>query len=298
MEQNNPALKPDLFGQQIVLTKQCSEEQIKRYFTAVLKLSKSGDEFPVNLDEVWMLVYGQKSDAVSALKGNFIQDVDYQVLRKNPQNPKGGRPTDVYKLSVPCMEFFIARKVRVVFDVYRIVFHKVANSLTPSYQIEDPIKRAEAWIEEQKARQALERRNAEAEKLIAEQAPKVEYYDKVLQSSGTMTTRQVAASFGMTPNALNKKLCEIGIQYKQSRMYFLRAPYNSWNMSDVRTAAIEHSDGRIETRHYLVWNERGKKFLFMLYVNDFDVKRTHQAITPDFWMELVRPKSLLVGGRQ
>ena len=31
-------------------------------------------------------------------------------------------------LSVPCLEFFIARKVRSVFEVYRKVFHKVAES--------------------------------------------------------------------------------------------------------------------------------------------------------------------------
>ena len=30
-------------------------------------------------------------------------------------------------LSVPCLEFFIARKVRQVFEVYRQVFHKVAS---------------------------------------------------------------------------------------------------------------------------------------------------------------------------
>ena len=31
-------------------------------------------------------------------------------------------------LSVPCLEFFIARKVRPVFEVYRKVFHNVAKS--------------------------------------------------------------------------------------------------------------------------------------------------------------------------
>ena len=34
-------------------------------------------------------------------------------------------------LSVPCLEFFIARKVRPVFEVYRQVFHKVASGELP-----------------------------------------------------------------------------------------------------------------------------------------------------------------------
>ncbi|MER8077740.1 hypothetical protein ABS235_19910, partial [Acinetobacter pittii] len=48
-----------------------------------------------------------------------LENIDYQVLRKNAENQKGGRPTNEYKLTVSCMEFFIARKVRPVFDVYR-----------------------------------------------------------------------------------------------------------------------------------------------------------------------------------
>ena len=32
-------------------------------------------------------------------------------------------------LSVPCLEFFIARKVRPVFEVYRKVFHKVVDTV-------------------------------------------------------------------------------------------------------------------------------------------------------------------------
>ena len=74
------------------LTKQSSDSEIKRYFTAVLKLAKSREQFPVNLEEVWPLVYGKKSDAVQALQRDFIEDVDYQVLRQNPQTlMEGGR---------------------------------------------------------------------------------------------------------------------------------------------------------------------------------------------------------------
>lgn len=113
----------------IVLTKESSEKEIKAYFAAVLKLTESQNEFPVNLDEVWPLVYGKKSDAVEALKRTFIEGVDYQILRQNPQNSQNGRPTTDYYLTVPCMEFFIARKVRPVFEVYRQVFHTTAKNV-------------------------------------------------------------------------------------------------------------------------------------------------------------------------
>lgn len=106
----------------LILSKQSNENDIKRYFEAVLELSKSDNEFPINLDEVWMLVYPRKDHAVRALKENFIEGVDYQPLPKNGERSKSGQfisgGTD-YHLTISCMEFFIARKVRPVFEVYR-----------------------------------------------------------------------------------------------------------------------------------------------------------------------------------
>lgn len=133
----------------IQLTKQSSESEIKAYFIQVLNLSRSKEEFPVNLDEVWALAYKEKGKAVRALRTNelFVDGIDYQVFTPNgqktdgvfAQNGKksddaqddgrnvGGRPQNTYMLSVPCLEFFIARRVRSVFEVYRQVFHKVAG---------------------------------------------------------------------------------------------------------------------------------------------------------------------------
>lgn len=125
------------------LTKQSTALDIKAYFEEVLKLSKDSKEFPVNLDDVWPLVYAEKGKAVRALKSNelFVEGIDFILLAQNgkqdsplAQNGKrmangqfNGGDKVTYMLSVPCLEFFIARKVRPVFEVYRQVFHKVAS---------------------------------------------------------------------------------------------------------------------------------------------------------------------------
>lgn len=136
--------------EKIILTKESGKEDVKKYFTSVLELSKDSEEFPVNLDDVWMLVYGRKEEAVRALTSNeqFIQDVDYKVLRKSAENPMGGRPANDYHLTIPCLEFFIARKVRSVFEVYRKVFHHVAQGMQAVVSSkEDEIKCSLAWVE-------------------------------------------------------------------------------------------------------------------------------------------------------
>lgn len=131
------------------LTKQSTDQEIKAYFEEVLKLSKDSEEFPVNLDDVWPLVYSRKDKAVRALKEGelFIEGIDYIPLPKkgerlegNSLAPNGKRMANgqfngcdkvTYMLSVPCLEFFIARKVRPVFEVYRQVFHKIASGELP-----------------------------------------------------------------------------------------------------------------------------------------------------------------------
>lgn len=112
------------------LTLSSSTEEIKRYFKAILELSKSNLSYPVNLDSCWMLCYSEKGKATRALKENFIEGIDYQCLAQNGKTATGGYRTIEYHLSVSCLEYFIARKVRPVFDVYREVFHKV-NEIAP-----------------------------------------------------------------------------------------------------------------------------------------------------------------------
>lgn len=135
------------------LTKQSSDSEIKAYFIQVLNLSRSKEEFPVNLDEVWPLVYSRRDKAIRALRSGeiFMEGIDYQVFPQDGEKsdtfshlggkvqdddknekPKGsfsvmGRPQNTYMLSIPCLEYLIARKVRPVFEVYRQVFHKVAG---------------------------------------------------------------------------------------------------------------------------------------------------------------------------
>lgn len=107
------------------LTKSSTSEEIKTYFNAILRLAKASEKYPINLDEVWMLVYSRKSDASEALRRDFIENEDFVTVRQNPQ---GGKFTSIdYYLSVSCLEYFIVKKVRPVFEVYRKVFHKSAE---------------------------------------------------------------------------------------------------------------------------------------------------------------------------
>lgn len=183
--------------QNLILTKESNQNEIKSYFSAILELSKSDNEFPINLDEVWMLVYTEKGKAVRALKENFIEGVDFkvspkygeQVFAQNGKNPNGGRPTVDYHLTVSCLEFFIARKVRPVFEVYRQVFHGAAKMVQKELSRKELLQMA-LEAEEEKERLMLENKQQQAQ--IEANAPRVRFSQAVETSDRSILIGELA----------------------------------------------------------------------------------------------------------
>ena len=101
--------------------------------------------------------------------------------------------------------------------------------------------------------------------------PKAIYSDNVLDSVSCFTTTQVAKELGVTAQELNRSLCALHIQYYQSGQYMLYAEYAHMGLAKSRTrynAFLDSKcDGRKEkmgkavTHTYLVWTEKGRKFI-------------------------------------
>ena len=101
--------------------------------------------------------------------------------------------------------------------------------------------------------------------------PKAIYSDNVLDSVSCFTTTQVAKELGITAQELNSSLCALHIQYYQSGQYMLYAEYAHMGLAKSRTrynAFLDpNCDGRKEkmgkavTHTYLVWTEKGRKFI-------------------------------------
>ena len=75
---------------------------------------------------------------------------------------------------------------------YFIECENLVISNRASYQIEDPIKRAEKWIEEEKERQQLLLENQQKEQLLIEQQPKVVLADAVIASEEDIPLKDLA----------------------------------------------------------------------------------------------------------
>ena len=113
------------------LHKASGEAGIRQYFEAIVRLEREQKEkFPIDLDTVWELAYERKDHAVRILNDAFIKGTDFQHFPQKGEkhsDGRGMRPVEKYFLTVPAMEWFVARRVPAVFAVYREVFHQAAK---------------------------------------------------------------------------------------------------------------------------------------------------------------------------
>lgn len=111
----------------------------------------------------------------------------------------------------------------------------------------------------------LEEKAAAQERVIKEQAPQVEYCQRVLGSVSSYTITQIAKEFGWSGATLNRKLHEMGVQYKQNGQWLLYAKYQNKGYTD--TVTHEHMDalGHRRTEMRTLWREAGRQFIHSLF---------------------------------
>lgn len=95
-----------------------------------------------------------------------------------------------------------------------------------------------------------------AEMMEMEQAPKVEYHDKVLNSFGTYTPTQIANDYGISAMRLNNILKLKKIQFKVNTQWVLYQKYKNEGYAVSRTSST-----RGISRVQLVWTEKGRRFI-------------------------------------
>ena len=125
----------------------------------------------------------------------------------------------------------------------------------------------EQWVRLQKSAEEILGLEGDIDRMM----PKALYTDNVLDSISCYTTTQIAKELGCTAQELNRSLCACHVQYYQSGQYMLYADYAHLGLAKSRTrykammlpvdAAPGKKHGRVFTHTYLVWTEKGRKFI-------------------------------------
>ena len=106
--------------------------------------------------------------------------------------------------------------------------------------------------------------NKVQEQQIAELKPKASYYDLVLQCKDLLSMTEIAKDYGMSAKGMNKLLHDLGIQYKQSGIWFLYSKYQSNGYTQTKTQNYSKSDGSQGVTTHTYWTQKGRLFLYEL----------------------------------
>lgn len=159
---------------------------------------------------------------------------------------------------------------------------KTGSYNLPSYQIENPIQRAEAWIQEEKERQVLkeqakqlveESKNLEAQ--IEEDLPKVIFAMAVTESKRSCLVAELA-----------KIICQNGMEVGQNRLFkwlrkrgylgtkgeYYNQPMQRWveaGMFEIKKRTITKSNGDLITVSTPLVTGKGQVYLVNKFLKEY-----------------------------
>lgn len=103
-----------------------------------------------------------------------------------------------------------------------------------------------------------------AEQKVNELTPKATYYDKVLSDKSLVTITQIAKDYGMSGRAMNKKLHELKVIYKQGQTWLLYAKYQKTGWTHSETVMVPKKDGTEKAVLNTKWTQQGRLGLYEL----------------------------------
>lgn len=121
-------------------------------------------------------------------------------------------------------------------------------------------------LEELKAERAM-RKELEMTTLIqsqqiAELTPKASYCDIVLSCQDAVNISVIAKDYGMSAKRMNRLLHELGIQFKQGRIWLLYQQYAECGYTKTSTSTYQNSSGQECSAVHTKWTQKGRLFLY------------------------------------
>ncbi len=103
-----------------------------------------------------------------------------------------------------------------------------------------------------------------AEQRVAEYEPKISYLDSILESTDTVTITQIAADYGLSAVAMNKRLNELKIQHKVGGQWILYTRHQREGYTKSHTVKVPKADGTEKVVMNTKWTQKGRLFIYEL----------------------------------
>ena len=99
-----------------------------------------------------------------------------------------------------------------------------------------------------------------AEQQVNELQPKATYYDLILRNKTLLSITKIAKDYGLSGTAMNKKLHDLGVQFKQGKTWLLYQKYADKGYTQSQTFVDDTDTSRMST----YWAQAGRLFIYEL----------------------------------
>lgn len=219
-----------------------------------------------NMEDAWLKVCGRKfaltSQVVDMPNGGTREEPCYSINKRE--------------------SFYIATKfndearARLVLRWEELEKKERSSSVASLPDFTNPAIAARAWADQFEKNQVLTLENkqqkVELEKAsqeivglsaqITTMKPKTTYFDVMMKNTSTSVITSMAQDYGMSPQAFNKLLHELGVQHKVSDQWVLYRQYLDKGYVNSEPVTITHNDGRQTIKYNTKWTQKGRFFLY------------------------------------
>ena len=102
------------------------------------------------------------------------------------------------------------------------------------------------------------------EQQIAEMKPKASYYDVVLNCKDAVSITTIAKDYGKSGRWFNEYLHDLGIQFRQGRIWLLYQKYARHGYTTTKTHTYPGNDGTMHSKVHTYWTQKGRLFIYEL----------------------------------
>lgn len=228
---------------------------------------------------------------IRGLLDQGVSESNFGLWSYKQEQPKGGyKDVACYKLTkkgclILASGYNAVLREKIINRWEELEKKERAERVTSLPDFTNPAIAARAWADQFEKNQALalenhkkqlllEQKQVENDKLVAdgkrkdaeikEYKPKAAYYDTIMANPSCSKVSSIAQDYGMSPQAFNDILHDLGIQYKVDKQWILYQKYKDAGYVHSKPIPITHHDGHQTVRYLTVWTQKGRLFLYDL----------------------------------
>ncbi|CAL7898059.1 phage antirepressor KilAC domain-containing protein [Fusobacterium necrophorum] len=230
-------------------------------------------------------------DFLKIIRDEFEEEIGLGKISVSSYKNSQNKEQPMFILSLQQSRQVLVRESKFVRKAVIKYIDELESRIKGQFQM--PTSFAEALrlaAEQQERIEKLALDNKVKDQQISELQPKASYYDLILQCKDLLSMTVIAKDYGKSAEWMNKKLHQLGVQFKQSGIWFLYQKYAENGYTQTKTQNYSKSDGTQGARPHMYWTQKGRLFLYDLLKNN--------GVYPMIESEEMRTNIALVGGTE